>query len=120
MATGTIAKPYEIHTFNYGKSDFSATSAWKYTGLTVTIPANCAFVIQGTGWYNGSRPEALAICTSSTSINAQVSNGANNGASATVTYAGYIASQSTTYYLWAKYGSDATNSVNISGWYIHI
>jgi len=116
MASGTI-NVQGITTVSSGNGSFSATTSWTYTGCSVNIPANCVYAIQGNAWYLASRPDAIAISTSDTNVNSQVSNGGNNGAMGSCSYVGYT-SMAFTAYLWAKYSANGINSVNLVGWYM--
>jgi len=120
VAESKVSANYRAQTFAVSEGSFAAeANVAKYTGCSFTIPANCVYAIEGCAWYLASRPEYVALCTSDTNVNAQLANCANAGLMASVGYVGNTGTNPTTIYLWAKYGGTGTNSVQLSGWYIH-
>ena len=114
--------PIAVGGFNYllpvyveaSNSSFEATTSWKYTGVSLQIPARHTFIGEAHAYYNNNSPVAVAMCDSSTNVNAQFANGGINGASA---YASFVRASlgGSTVYLWAKYGGTGINTVGISG-----
>lgn len=87
-----------------------------YTGLAVTIPANCFFTFACNAWFINSSPRAVLLSDSSTSTTAYHIL-ARNDDGASVTYSGTTGNSSETFYFWAMYNSVNNNTVAAKGWY---
>ena len=102
--------------FSVSNSNFNASTSFQYTGVSIQIPAGYAAIISAKALYINSRPNSVAICGSSTNVNAQIANGSNFGVMANAT-AFHSTSTGATLYLWAKYDGTGINSVEMKGVY---
>ena len=79
----------------------------EYRNAYITIPANSNFIISVKVTYNVSAPLCVALCLSN-NIYQEVASQKNGYYHSTVTYSGYVDTE-TTYYIWAKYQDEYNN-----------
>ena len=104
-----------------GGTTLSATTAYKYSGVSFTVPAGKYFVCTAHAYYSAVSPAAVCISSSSTSL----ASGAmqieglvdSQNTRARVTWSGYLSS-ATTYYIWAKAASAGNLGIGVDGFYL--
>ena len=100
-----------------GRTRFTTTSNFSYTGLSVTFPANsyCTITI-GNGW-SSKQPRGLILAGSKdTTSHTLAESTLNENAIIYTIYSGYFESE-TTYYVWTKHALiGETDEVNYNGW----
>lgn len=106
-----------IHNVESGGTIQTSTS-YAYTGKSVTIPAKSYFFVRARCAYVNSMPTGTVISRSS-DPNATYDKAAGGDNVGHTSYCGYTPS-SMTLYLIAKYGSAASNHVELSGGYITV
>lgn len=106
---------------------YSPSSSWKYLGLSVTVPANCFFVLSARGGYNYSLCKQIAILASSTTINQQDGAMSIDGTQLNfrpwVTFSAIAYSSPLTFYVWGKCNetlSGETETAVLRGLYIKL
>lgn len=107
---------YVFHLINSSLSIQTSTEK-KYTGLSITIPANSICFFNAIANYNNSPAKWIGIGESNSNVASCIAN-ANSGFNhACCTYAGNTNSQQRTLYAWAQYGAVASNMIELRGFY---
>ena len=95
--------------------NFTSSTTLDYTGLSITIPKNSNYSLSVSAVYASSNPLELAIAANSSALaphtmffKEEVANGSISGRTG---------SSPLTLYVWARYGSAASNYLLYSGWY---
>lgn len=107
-----------VHHVN-ASGNFSGETNTFYTGISVTIPANSFYVVQGNALYISSAPIKAMLGTSDSNSNAAIATGNYSFPLAACTTCGYT-SGGLTIYLWAEYNATGSESGAINGFYITI
>ena len=107
-------------------SSYNATAnTVKYTGVSVTIPANSYYSLSAIAVYNNSNVTSVWLADNSTNLAAAtgsgiICTGVNANFStyrATCSASGYVSSNRT-FYLWAQHSGSNANTVMIQGYYL--
>ena len=104
-------------TYEKGTGYYTSSTSWFYTGVKITIPANCIFGINADFVYSYNAPRGGAFASRSDNVNYIWQEGVGT------TYGVVISCVDVTtsvreIYLWAKYAGASSNYVNYTYWYI--
>lgn len=98
----------------YEKDGISCSTSYIYSGVSVSIPNGCAFLITAWAYYSTTSPGGIILSESSTSITGgnvraeAISSSMPNAPRTTVTYGGWNDSGAEkVYYLWCKTASSS-------------
>ena len=99
----------------------TSANTLQYTGVSVTIPAKCAFSFSARSNWNNAKPVKCAVSSSSTTISVDDVCSISADGCGSTTYSGYNSSSSdVTYYIWGSWESANANDVYVKGFYLHI
>lgn len=128
-ASPTSNLSYEILTNNTGAlkpthvsggGTMSATTSYKYSGYSFTVPADRYFSVTAQAYYSAVSPSKVCISDSSSAINSghmQVEGTVDSqNTRARITWTAYASAQ-TTYYVWAQGAASGTLGIGIDGFY---
>lgn len=97
--------------------EVAAYGAWAYSGLTVTIPANCIFAVYAQNVWSSAQPDGIAIqfgSNASPDTRPFETCAMGNGVTS---YGGYTPS-GMTLYVYVKNNGLSANLVYLLGWYM--
>ena len=89
---------------------------------SITIPAKSFFVFSITPAYQNTKGLGISVNTSSTDymgVLCKETTMSNNDNGVTITRSGYLTTKKT-YYIWAKWNTASSNSVEIYGFYFKL
>lgn len=99
----------------YDKVNFTSTTEFFYTGLSVTIPKNTFAILTFGAGYASSKPSGVIISKSDNSYALSSIVAQTNIYPTYLNYIHFPTNTETTYYVWAKYDSAAQNFAMVSG-----
>ena len=103
-----------IYLYDHIMFNCTTANSLKYTGVTLTVPANSFYVLMAQAMYNGARPNAVTINTSSSGNGYdEVASGYYAGVMCSCTVVGETTSSDLPLYVWANYATVNSGAGNI-------
>ena len=98
------------------QQEISGDVSFKYTGISIVIPAKSFFSITARATWGNKRPSQVGIATSSSDKNSQIVEGTATTSVAACTYSDYTENE-ITLYIWGKWTEASLNLVDVCGFY---
>ena len=101
----------------------ACTTSWAYVNMSYTVPAMSVSTVTVRATWTNSVPQAIGVSVSSTSgsggnLVAINTKGANNDHLTTTATVVNNTSSAKTYYVWAQYGGNTNNTIQMMGFHI--
>ena len=107
-------KLYNLQDLSGGKN-FTASTSWSYTGISITFPAKSYCSVSLKAGYNHSAPLGIELCIDQAGTMCVAVSSNDELWNKATTFSSYYAS-STTYYVLSKYsGNGSSEWINYSG-----